>query len=89
MILDSMLGCVERRLFRKDTFPVSLSFSKGFSIHIAATVCFLIDSIVGSFAIFCSAEIIAWLSFVSSTAPASARYSLFLESASLISGKRR
>jgi len=42
----------------------------------------LIDSIIGSQDIFWSAEIIAYLSLVSSTAHASARYSLRLEMAS-------
>jgi hypothetical protein len=36
--------------------------------------------------IFLSAEIIAWLSCVSTTLPASAKYSLFLDIASLIRG---
>jgi hypothetical protein len=62
------------------------AFENGFSIHIAATVSFWIDSIIGSWLIFCSAEIIAYLSFVNSTLPASAKYSLLRESANLISG---
>jgi len=49
-------------------------------------VSFLIDSITGSCEIFCNADIIEYLSLVSSTAPASARYSLLREIANWING---
>gem|GEM_PF-1869173 len=78
-----MLGCVDNIFLNREFFFLT---SKGLSIHIAATVCFFIDSITESCDIFLSAEIIAFLSFVSSTLQASARYSLFLEIASLIIG---
>ena len=78
-----MLGCVIRSLRRRfDLFFLA----NGVSIHIVATLCFLIDSIAESFSIFCNAEIIAFLSLVSSTLHASAKNSLFLDTANLISG---
>ena len=40
----------------------------------------------GFWEIFLSADIIAWLSWVNTTLPASAKYSLFLDIASLING---
>jgi len=55
-------------------------------MHIAATVSLWIDSTVESELIFLSAEIIEYLSFVSNTLHASARYSLLRDIASLIIG---
>jgi hypothetical protein len=65
------------------------SLLKGLSIHIAATVSFLIDSMTGSCEIFCNADIRAYLSFVSSTDHASARNSLFLDMANCIRGNAK
>ena len=63
-----------------------LSFGIGFSMHMAATVSLWIDSTVESELIFLRAEIIAYLSFVSNTLHASARYSLLRDIASLMIG---
>ena len=76
-----MDGCVASRFDK-----AFVALESGFSIHIAATDPFWIDSTVGSLLIFLSAEISEYLSFVSSTLPASARYSLLRDMASLING---
>ena len=82
-----MVGCVEKNSWNELTSH--FVFGNGLSIQSAETESFLMDSMVESLLIFCSAEIRAFLSFVSSTLHASARYSLFLEIESWTKGKTR